>query len=161
MKWYWQTSPLRLASSFQDPDAQICTLNGRRRNPPLAGENRGIDPTEIALRVENEFLALHLDVGLDDPIETLSEGQKQLVMLASILASRPRLLILDEPLSNLDAEISQAHVVDRVLEAHRSGVVVVVIDHRMDAWPARGQTPRCGRPRFCGERRCSLACVHQ
>ena len=61
--------------------------------------------------------------------ETLSGGQKQRVALARALASAPRLLLLDEPLSALDPEI-RAHLQDEILRLQRHfGVTAIIVSH--------------------------------
>lgn len=61
--------------------------------------------------------------------ETLSGGQKQRVALARALASEPRLLLLDEPFSALDAEI-RARLHDEVLRMQRQfGLTAIIVSH--------------------------------
>jgi energy-coupling factor transport system ATP-binding protein len=63
----------------------------------------------------------------------LSGGEKQKLSLATALATEPRLLILDEPLANLDRESGQD--IARALEALARGKMgLLVIDHRTEPW---------------------------
>lgn len=68
-------------------------------------ERRGLTNTEVATRVEESMDAVKL-VGLADryPSE-LSGGQQQRVAVARVLAIRPQIFLMDEPLSNLDAKL--------------------------------------------------------
>jgi putative thiamine transport system ATP-binding protein len=88
-------------------------------------------------------------VGLDglgdrDP-ETLSGGQKARVALARVLVSGPRMLLLDEPFSKLDADLRQ-QMRDLVFaKARASGLAVILVTHdEADAEAAAGPIVRIG-----------------
>ena len=67
---------------------------------------------------------------LPERLTELSSGQKQRVALAAAIACRPRILVLDEPTSNLDAAGSEALV--RILARLKDeGVAIVVSEHRL------------------------------
>ena len=72
-----------------------------------------------------------LEGGLKRPIRTYSKGMKRLLALSAVLASRPRLLILDEPTAGLDVERS-LQVRDLVKKYNRElGVTVLLSSHNM------------------------------
>lgn len=62
----------------------------------------------------------------------LSGGQQQRVALARALAPKPRLLLLDEPFSNLDVHLRQRLAVDLRLQLQRQGVTTVMVTHDQD-----------------------------
>jgi branched-chain amino acid transport system ATP-binding protein len=63
--------------------------------------------------------------------EELSEGQRKLVAVAQALASKPKLLLLDEPAAGLDSAES-AWLGRQLLAVRDSGVAILLVDHDMD-----------------------------
>ncbi|WP_367647187.1 putative 2-aminoethylphosphonate ABC transporter ATP-binding protein [Ruegeria arenilitoris] len=99
------------------------------KNIAFGLENSGRSKSEIAVRV-NELLHL---VGLPDqgkkyPAQ-LSGGQQQRIALARAIATKPGLLLLDEPLSALDAKV-RVHLRHEIKELQRKlGVTTVMVTH--------------------------------
>lgn len=94
----------------------------------------GLEAAEIARRVRQALA----DVGLDDTLldrtpAQISGGQRQRVSIARALATRPRLLICDEPVSALDAS-SRNHVL-RLLGELRDllGLSILIISHDLSS----------------------------
>jgi energy-coupling factor transport system ATP-binding protein len=86
---------------FQDPETQLVTSTVRAEIA-LTLESRGQSSAEVARGVEEVALALGIDHLLDRGTYDLSGGEKQRVALAAAIASRPPLVLLDEPTSQLD-----------------------------------------------------------
>lgn len=84
---------------------------------------------EIKTRVANGLAAVHLEnYGLRMPSE-LSGGQQQRVALARALVSEPKVLLLDEPLSNLDAKLREDMRFEIKQLQRQYGITVVYVTH--------------------------------
>jgi multiple sugar transport system ATP-binding protein len=99
------------------------------RNIGFGLRARGEDREVVAARVRKTAAALGLDGLLDRRPGELSGGERQRVALARALAARPRVLLLDEPLSNLDAQlrVSTRGEIRRVQE--QTGVTTLHVTH--------------------------------
>jgi energy-coupling factor transport system ATP-binding protein len=86
---------------FQDPETQLVTSTVRAEIA-LTLESRGQSSTAVARGVEEVALALGIDHLLDRGTYELSGGEKQRVALAAAIATKPPLILLDEPTSQLD-----------------------------------------------------------
>jgi ABC-type branched-subunit amino acid transport system ATPase component len=91
-----------------------------------AGRNRGADRAPL----DGIFDLLGLAEVKERPAGELSQGQRQLVSIARALATRPRVLLLDEPAGGLDTR--ESHWLGQRLRAIRdSGITILMIDHDM------------------------------
>lgn len=114
---------------FQDPENQIvCETVWHEMAFGL--ENLGLARDEMRRRVAETSYFFGLEDWLHCDTDTLSGGRKQLLSLAAVLALRPRVLLLDEPTSQLDpvAEKSFLHALFRV--NRELGCTVVVATHQ-------------------------------
>src|SRR4051794_4593257 len=116
---------------FQDPESQI-VMSGVRAEVSLPLEHRGVAPGAVARAVEEVALVLGIAGLLDRQVETLSGGELQRVALAAALAHRPRLLVLDEPTSQLDPVAGDELVwlLRRLNEEW--GTAVLMAEHRLE-----------------------------
>jgi cobalt/nickel transport system ATP-binding protein len=64
--------------------------------------NAGLPPAEVAARVEEALAAVRMTAAAGRAPHQLSMGERRRVAVATVLATRPRLLVLDEPSANLD-----------------------------------------------------------
>jgi energy-coupling factor transport system ATP-binding protein len=113
----------------QNPENQFCTLNVADELA-FGLENRLAPRSQIAERIQWALEAVGAVELADRPLETLSGGERQKIAIAAMLAQRPRLLILDEPTSNLDPTATNAvlEVVARLRQ--QTGLTIVIIEHK-------------------------------
>lgn len=91
-----------------------------------------ISKAEINARVDEVMALCRLEPYAQRPINALSGGQRQRVALARAFAPRPRLLLLDEPLSALDAAL-RGQLRDELAQLLRSfGITAVFVTHDQD-----------------------------
>jgi energy-coupling factor transport system ATP-binding protein len=116
---------------FQNPDLQMVSTVVEEELA-FGPENLGLAPAEIRARVDEVVALLNLEaIRFANPAH-LSGGQKQRVALASVLAMRPALLVLDEPTAMLDP-CGRREVVWAVLEARRRlGMTVIWVTHTLE-----------------------------
>jgi len=117
----------------QDPETQFCTETVEEE-VAFGPENFGYSRPSIKSAVDTALKdvgAAHL---IDRRLSTLSGGEKQKIAIASMLAIQPRVLILDEPTSNLDpASVSEIlRVVDRLRRS--TDMTLVVVEHRAEGF---------------------------
>jgi energy-coupling factor transport system ATP-binding protein len=116
---------------FQDPEAQF-VVDRVEDEIAFALENAAIPPTEMRVRVEEVLRLLDLSPLRRRPLETLSGGQKQRIAIAAALALRPRILVLDEPTSQLDPQSAQELLDALVRLNHDLGLTIVLAEHRLE-----------------------------
>lgn len=115
---------------LQDPERQI--VASYVLNEVAFGlENLALPRDEILRRVDETLDYLKIDYLRDRETFQLSGGEKQKVALAAVLAMRPRILLLDEPLASLDpASAHEALALFRQLAD--DGIAILLVEHRVE-----------------------------
>ena len=90
---------------------------------------QGVSRNEIKQRVENILEAVHLSQYISRMPNELSGGQQQRVALGRALVCNPRVLLLDEPLSNLDAKLRESMRFEIKEVQKKFGITVVYVTH--------------------------------
>ncbi|MFX1562979.1 MAG: ABC transporter ATP-binding protein, partial [Promethearchaeota archaeon] len=113
----------------QDPDGQIVCLNVTDE-VAFGLENFQVKPQEISQRVTKALNSTNAISLRNRSTLTLSGGEKQKIVISSFLAINAPILILDEPITRLDAPTAN-EVVSTLAQLHQNGATIFVIDHRI------------------------------
>ncbi|OBZ92566.1 ABC transporter ATP-binding protein [Pararhizobium polonicum] len=90
---------------------------------------RGVAKEDQKKRVDELLSMIHLGGYADRPVSKLSGGQRQRVAIARALAISPKLFLLDEPLSALDAKLREAMQVELRQLQQQLGITTIVVTH--------------------------------
>ena len=151
-----KTTTLRMIAGFVEPDAGTITVMGEdmtdrpphRRNLGMVFQNYALFPhmtafdnvafglkmrkvgsTELKRRVEQALDLVQLTQMQDRYPRQLSGGQQQRVALARAIVIEPYVLLLDEPLSNLDAKLRKAMQSELRDLQRRLGITAIYVTH--------------------------------
>ena len=114
---------------FQNPDHQIFATSVRDEIT-FGPKNYGLSQDEITVNVAHALEAVHLDGYEEDDPFSLTKGERQRVAVASVLACRPKVLILDEPTTGLDYP-QQRSMMELLRDLNDAGHTIVVITHAL------------------------------
>lgn len=132
----WSSYPADLSQVvgvvFQDPDSQLTMLTVREEIA-FGLENRNVDPARMDERIESVLRTVGLEGMADTTVDQLSGGMKQRLVIAALLAMEPRILVLDEPTSNLDPRGVQdiVAVLTALAERHED-MTIILVEHQLD-----------------------------
>lgn len=118
---------------FQNPDSQI-VCQTVEEELVFGAENLGMPRDEIKRAVAEISAYLGLEKLLKTETTQLSGGQKQMLNLASILLMKPKLLLLDEPVSQLDP-VSTYEFIQLLWKLREElNLTILIIEHNLDAF---------------------------
>ena len=127
---------LNVGLAFQNPFNQISGAKYTVFEEIAFGlENTGVPREEMKSRVEEAMKLTDISNLADRSPYSLSGGQQQRVALTSILVMQPKLLVLDEPTSQMDP-IGTREVFGVIHKMAKSGMTVVMVEHKME-WIAQ------------------------
>lgn len=115
----------------QDPGASF-VVDRVEDELAYAMENLALDPAIMRRRVEESLDLMALTELRDRSVRTLSGGERQRVAIAAALTPRPRVLVLDEPTSQLDPQGAEDVMAALQRLVHDLGLTVVIAEHRLD-----------------------------
>ncbi|HEY4554338.1 MAG TPA: ABC transporter ATP-binding protein [Bacillaceae bacterium] len=151
-----KTTTLRMIAGFYYPTKGVVRFNEKdmtrvppeKRNTGMVFQNyalfphmtvfenvafglkvRKVSSTEIKARVENILSKVRLDQYADRQVSQLSGGQQQRVALARALVIEPEILLLDEPLSNLDAKLRDEMREEILRLKNEFGITTIYVTH--------------------------------
>lgn len=95
------------------------------------GQLYGLEESAVAERASKLLAAFGLSANVNDRMDTFSKGMKQKVLLIAGILHNPRIIILDEPLSGLDAN-AVIMIKELILRLAREGKTIFYCSHMMD-----------------------------
>lgn len=121
----------RVGFVFQDPESQ--SVMAQVEDEIAFGmEQQGLNRAEMRVRLEEVLDLLGIAPLRGRALTTLSGGERQRVAIASVLALRPPLIVLDEPTSQLDPLAADELFQALVRLNHDLGISIVVAEHRLE-----------------------------
>jgi energy-coupling factor transport system ATP-binding protein len=130
IRWSSRALLTRIGTVFQDPEHQLLAKTVREELE-IGPRAWGLDAEETARRVDELLVRLRLDALARANPYTLSGGEKRRLTVAAALATRPRVLVLDEPTFGQDAR-TWAELVALLAGLRDAGSAIVTITHDLD-----------------------------
>jgi energy-coupling factor transport system ATP-binding protein len=115
---------------FQNPNHQIVSFKVRDEMT-FGLKAHNIDPAEFDQRIHRALELVDLLDVIDAEIFDLGKGQKQRLALASVLTLNPKILVIDEPTTGQDPQMTK-EIFDIIKHLNDLGTTVLMITHRVD-----------------------------
>lgn len=115
---------------FQNPDDQIAA-DTIELDIAFAMENYSIPSKEMNKKIDEVLEIVGLSNKRKDKVHSLSGGEKQRLCIASSLVLNPKILVLDEPTSMLDAE-NRIKVIEVLNKIHSMGTTIIIVTHHIN-----------------------------
>ena len=116
---------------FQNPDSAIVT-DKVWHELAFGLENLGYDNQNIRMKVGEIANYFDMQTWFDMDTNSLSGGQKQILNLASVMVMQPKVLLLDEPTSQMDP-VSASNFFQTLKKInHELGTTIIIIEHRLE-----------------------------
>ncbi|MFH1788123.1 MAG: energy-coupling factor transporter ATPase [Candidatus Altiarchaeota archaeon] len=116
---------------FQDPENQFI-MSSVESELAFGLENRRLTRNQIKDAIDEVSQIFGLEEFLSRRVTDVSSGEKQKIVLASVLAAKPRVLVLDEPTSQLDPVSAREFLCFLKDMSRRLSLTVVLAEHRLD-----------------------------
>jgi energy-coupling factor transport system ATP-binding protein len=116
---------------FQDFEAQLFSTNVELE-VAFGPENFAVEREEIKARIDENLSYVGLDAFRNRPPSTLSGGQKQKLAIASVLALKPKVLVMDEPTTDLDpiSKMGVFEITHRLCK--REDLTLMMVEHETE-----------------------------
>lgn len=114
---------------FQNPDHQIFAETVYEE-VAFGPRNHGLSGDEVKVRVKEALAAVGLEGREEEDPFSMTKGERQRVAVASILATRPQVIILDEPTTGLDYR-EQRNMMELVKRLNEAGHTILCVTHTM------------------------------
>lgn len=115
---------------MQNPESQFCTYTVEEELA-FGMENLGITVEEMSRRIKETLAFVGMTGYETTNLDDLSGGQKQKIAIASVLVTKPSILLLDEPTANLDPD-SRRQIFDLILRISREEkATIIIVEHNI------------------------------
>lgn len=124
---------LKVGLVFQDPTNQFSGVSTRVDEEVAFGMSMmGFSREEMNVRTKEALRVVGLEKLEDRSPYELSGGQQQRLAIATVLAVRPEIIVLDEPTAHLDP-VGKTEVLRTMRELNKSGYTIIVAEHEIEA----------------------------